>query len=479
MLHSFNIDLVLVVLFLIANLVIGLNYGKKIKSIRGYAMGEGSFSTIELSLTIIATWISGSSFAYELSMIYRDGILVLFPVIGQMITLILIAYILAPGMREFLGKLSIAEAMGDIYGVRVQVITAICAILKSIIGIAMQIKVFASIFNHFLEIDSDLATLISSGIVIAYSALGGVKAVIVTDVFQFIAFAILIPVLTLLIWQSSNNVEYISTLISTNPLFDIRILFNYHDPQVQKYYAIFCYCLFPFINPAIFHRMLIARSTQQVTDAFKIFIVVHLLFSAFTIFIGIILLSDAVVINANNLLAYIMDRYVYTGFKGLLVISVIAMVMSTADSCINTAAVIFSNDLCRPLGCLPNDEVIKLKVTRLFSTLVGLIGLFVAYTTKEFIDLLLFGASFYTPIVGVPLLFTLLGFRTTSRVVLSGIMAGIFVMLIWNIYLQKIFLINDIIPSTLANIAVTMIMHYGLGEKGGWKRSISSNAKTT
>ncbi|KJV69811.1 hypothetical protein [Orientia tsutsugamushi] len=81
----------------------------------------------------------------------------------------------------------------------------------------------------------------------------------------------------------------------------------------------------------------------------------YLLFCIFAGFIGLTLLSSNQNIEASNLVPYIIDSYAYPGFKGLVVIGISAMIMSTADSFINSASVIFVNDLCKPLGLFQNN----------------------------------------------------------------------------------------------------------------------------
>jgi Na+/proline symporter len=64
-------------------------------------------------------------------------------------------------MGEFLGSTSVAEAMGNLYGKEVRLITAVCGILGTIGGIAVQFKVFGNVFNYFLGIDSTYAIFFS------------------------------------------------------------------------------------------------------------------------------------------------------------------------------------------------------------------------------------------------------------------------------------------------------------------------------
>ncbi|KJV70649.1 sodium/pantothenate symporter domain protein [Orientia tsutsugamushi str. UT76] len=87
---------------------------------------------------------------------------------------------------------------------------------------------------------------------------------------------------------------------------------------------------------------------MQAAKAFKIMtLCIYVL--CFVGFIGLILLSSHQNIETNNLVPYIIDSYAYPGFKGLVVIGISAMLMSTADSYINSALYLV-NDLCKPLG---------------------------------------------------------------------------------------------------------------------------------
>ena len=71
--------------------------------------------------------MSGSWFFNLLSKTYSDGLYYMFACFGACLNCFLIGFILVPRMGEFLGKLSVADAMGELYGSTVRVITAIAA----------------------------------------------------------------------------------------------------------------------------------------------------------------------------------------------------------------------------------------------------------------------------------------------------------------------------------------------------------------
>jgi len=57
---NFNIDITIVVGFLIATLAVGVLRGGHVSNVREFALGNRNFHTGALVSTIVATWISGS-----------------------------------------------------------------------------------------------------------------------------------------------------------------------------------------------------------------------------------------------------------------------------------------------------------------------------------------------------------------------------------------------------------------------------------
>src|SRR5690606_19117751 len=100
--------------------------------------------------------------------------------------------------------------------------------------------------------------------------------------------------------------------------------------------------------------------------------------------IAILLLSDNPNLEPNQLVSYIVNHYAYPGFKGLIAIGIIAKAMSTADSELNAAAVLVVNDIIKPLN---KDFKGSLTVVRLFSLVLGLLGLLLALHTTDLLGL--------------------------------------------------------------------------------------------
>ena len=466
---KFDLDTIVIIGFLIINLIFGLFSSRGIKNIKEYAIGSRNFSTATISATIIATWIGGGFFYSAISETYKEGLWHLIARFGDVLTLLIVGYIIAPRIGEFLGKISVAEIMGELYGKKIKFITAIASILLSVGYVAVQIKALIELFYHFFGVSSIYATLLAATVITVYSTMGGIKAITFTDVIQFLTFGVFVPVFAIFVWNLFDNPS--GTVIATtksNPLFSIDTVFNFYDLKFYSFFILFLYYTIPGLDPATVQRILMAKNVIQVRKSFSLAAFFCFIIGGTACLIGITILAHNPNLNPDTLVTYVIDNYSYTGLKGLILIGIMAMIMSSADSYINSAAVIFAHDLIKP-----SENTLNL--SRIFSMFVGISATILALVTSSLYDLLLLAGNFYTPVITMPLLLAIFGFRSTSRVALIAIVAGISSVVIWRVFLQSITGVDSIIPGTIVNLVTMLLMHYLLNEPGGWVKTKSND----
>ncbi len=466
----FNIDIIIVAVFLTLNLICGLLSGYGIRNIREYAIGNKNFSTATIVAAIAATWIGGSNFSITVAETHKQGIFFLICSLAEAVSFWLIAYFYAPRMAEFLGKLSIAEAMNDIYKNRyIRGIIAIFSTVPAIGRIAMQFLVLHSLLSLWLGMPGVYATTLSSLIIIIYSTFGGIKSVTFTDIIQFFTFGVVTPMVAFLIWKSFDSNEPVITAIITDPILNYSLVSDSQKEVINDTLYLCLFLMIPLLDPAIFQRISMAKSTSQVSKSFIIAIFFILLCDALVhTVIGVLFRADPNItdINADNVIQYILDHYLTYGLKGAFVIGIMAMVMSTADSYINSSSVLLSYDFIRSTG-INLTEKKELFLARIFSLFVGVIALGVSLFAENLLELLLSVYSFYMPVVTVPFTLAIFGFRSSARAVLIGMVAG-FVTVLYFLMFSSEYNIIPGIPGTLVSLAFFIGSHYIFGEKGGW-----------
>lgn len=150
--------------------------------------------------------------------------------------------VLAIRMGEFFDKLSVAEAMGDMYGKRVRILSAASGILAHFGIIAVQFQVLNRVLAFVFGLESSKGLVVFASVVaIVYSAFGGIRSVTLTDAFQFMTFSIFIPILALIIWNNLQEPGQVMRTLTTNPIFSWR---NIEVESGIHVYAKPCYILF-------------------------------------------------------------------------------------------------------------------------------------------------------------------------------------------------------------------------------------------
>jgi Na+/proline symporter len=453
---TFNLDSLLFIGFLIINLVLGFKASSGIKNIQEYAIGDRKFKTGALVATVVATCVDGQFFCIRTTEIYQHGLYFIFVTLGNIGCFLLIAHFFAPRLGDFLGDLSISEAMGKLYGNNVRLITAICGFIGVIGIIAIQLKVAGMIFEIALNMPS-LYGVITAGVVVTlYSTWGGIKAVTFTDVIQFFTFGTIIPLVTLFIYNSFFGFETVYNTVLNNPNFDLDKIFDISNPKLWKYSLLFIYYLVPAFDPTIFQRISMAKDINQIKRSFHISAFICLGLTLLLSWMSIVLLSKDPNVAENDIIKTLLFDGLPLGIKGLLLIGVISMVMSTADSYINASSILITYDFSRSLKIKLKNELLT---ARIVSMLLGLSAIGLALKTTSIFQLCLDCLSFYMPIVTVPFIMTVCGYRTPyTKAVLYGMAAGFITVLSWFYF--NITVVDSLIPAMIANLIVLVIMHY-------------------
>lgn len=459
-----NIDIIIFAVFLVANLVVGLLHSRQVVSLRDYSVGRKDFSTATLVSTIVVSWVGGWYVFEILGNTYKDGLYFVIIISGAFICLWLVGQ-LAVRMGEFLNNLSVAEAMGDLYGKAVRIIVAATGLLNVLAAVAMEFKVISKVITLLFDIDSAWVPwipVIAAIIVIMYSVFGGIRAVTFTDVLQFFTFGTFLPILALVIWNNLKDPNQVAHMLATNPNFNLREVIGW-NPKFIDTLAMFLWFVIPAIDPVVFQRISMAQNVEQVKRSFRYAGIIGLLAGLSLVWVAILLLANDPNLEPEKLLNHVIKNYTTEGFRGFIGIGITALAMSTADSYLNASAVLLTNDIAKPLGINVQREALFAKALCLLS---GLFALLIALRITGVLELLQFANSFYMPIVTVPLLLALFGFRSSKRAVLLGMALGITIVVSWHIFLGNSNLI--VLTGMLASLIGLLGSHYLLREAGGW-----------
>ncbi len=363
---------------------------------------------------------------------------------------ILVASFIAPRMDRFSDVISPGDIMMRSYGLPGKVITGFFSVLLCAGILGAQVGGMGYIFNVFLGIPHTWGILIGCGIVIAYSTVGGMRAVVLTDILQFLILAVAIP---LTLYFAIQQIGGISSLREALPAGHFQVPGDHFTP-VAFISLFLTFVLGETLVPPYLQRLYIGKNSRDTTAGTLLSGLFSIPFFAVTGAIGLAALALKPDLDANLALPFVINEVLPIGLKGLVVAGIISIVMSSADSFLNSAAVAFTNDLVNPLRRRPLTERQELVLVKVVNLLVGILAVVFAVRIKSVLDILIFAYNFWSPIILVPLVGALMGCRATVGSFLGGAVAGIAAVVVWNRVLGAPWGMDGLIVGVLCNLAV-------------------------
>lgn len=202
-----SLDLSIIVAFLVVSFLIGVWERKRI-TLDDYWVNSRRTGPFTVTATMLSTFIGTGSLLALATVAYRGGIAAL--ILGGSFTLyfLLFAFILAPRLKRVGDRLQ-AYTLPDIFRVRygkaVGLITALLNLTIFLLFLAEQFVGGGAFLAQFTGAPLLGATLSAGLVLIAYTAVGGLRADIRTDVFQFCIMFVLLMVFLPLLWQKSGG----------------------------------------------------------------------------------------------------------------------------------------------------------------------------------------------------------------------------------------------------------------------------------
>lgn len=450
------IDTSIIIAFFIANLVIGIYASKKTQSLDHFSVGHRSFSTFAIFATLSASFIGGGYTIGNAAKVYSSGLFYAFALLGFSLKEILVAKVIAPRMDNFRDCLSIGDIMQKRYGINAKIITGIFAMIICSGILGAQVGAMGTIFNLFFHIPPFWGIIIGFGIIIFYSSIGGMRAVVNTDILQF---SILIVGIPLCFFVGLHHVGGWKTITQTVPTNYINFIQKPHD--IFVFIALFTTFIFgETLVPPYVQRLFMAKTSEH-TQRGTLYS--GLLSIPFFLIVGTIGLIAFVLnpnIDANKALPYVVQTVLPTGVRGFVIAGILSVIMSSAAGFLNSAAVSFVNDIVKPLNKGDLHHHTLLWLARASTIMVGLIAIVFALAIHNILDILLYAYNFWAPIILVPLVAVIFGAPANKRDFYIGALCGVIAAIVWTQILKQPGDINAVVPGLLGNLAGFMISFY-------------------
>jgi SSS family solute:Na+ symporter len=355
------------------------------------------------------------------------------------LSIVMVSFLMVPKVKRWADKVK-GLTTGDLFEARFDRRTGTLAAV--VIGTAWftfvggQIIAGGKLLQVTLQMKLSLAILLSGSVILAYTALGGLKAVIYTDVFQM--FVLMIGIVFIAVPIGLLQVggwDAIVTQFSASP--ETASLVDWTAVGWKTMFGWF-FAIFPiwFISIAAMQRIVAARDEKTARHAFLLtgVPIEWPLFAIGSTLIGLIArmlfpdLADPELATPTVIL-----ELLPVGLAGVVIAAYIAAVMSSADSCLIGPVAIFTNDIYRKLLKPDASEKSLVIVARSATIVLGALAIGIAWLVPNVLELILYAYTFGAAGIFFPMLGLLFWRRTTARGAFWSMLSGGGLAVAWTI----------------------------------------------
>ena len=466
--------------YLVVLLGIGFRSARQVRTSIDYTLAGRNIPWIVVLATTSATMIGGGASVGMVSRVYEFGIAAALITCAWHLQLIFFGLWAAPKLRG-LNLITVGDYIDLKYGPLARELAVVNCVIFLVGALAAQMAAIGMVTNTLLGIPYELALLIGAVVTIFYSTIGGIRAVIKTDMLQFVILVVGFSAAAALLMVKNSGFNGMLAEVG-NQNFEVTGKWS----TIKVVSLFFAYLLGEAFVPPYTVRCFIAKSSQDARRGVAgggLFLLLFMPVATFVL--GTSALANPEVRQSiqqekqrihqdaashgsqvsdedaeKQALQIALPTLVrvtfHPAFAGVMIAAIIAAVMSSADSCLaSLSAVVMEDNYRRHVNPAATDHQL-LRVAQWTSFLAGLAAAVCAFFVRNVADILVFMYDFWAPTMVVPFVVALFWYHP-NRVyaVVASMIVGLVATVVWGFALGSPW---DIGPALFGFVAAVVTL---------------------
>ncbi|WP_416831536.1 MAG: sodium:solute symporter family transporter [Erythrobacter sp.] len=376
-------------IYLMANIGLGWYLGREVTTGREYEIGTRRSPWWAIGISVIATYVSALSFLGGPAWAYGDGMAALAIHVNYPLVVFIVVAVFLPFFYNS-GVTSIYDYLERRFGIAARSLGSTLFLITQTITTASILTATAVVITFATGLDVRLSIVGMVAIVVLYTLLGGMNAVIWTDVLQGV---ILFLGAGIILWNVLDATAPLSGALSTlaaegkldpiNSDLDFSVAPTiWAGVLAMTLYHVTVYGA----NQMMVQRALAAKSIGDAKKAYLLmgyggFFIYFLFF-----FIGALLFvhfEGATFDQPNAIILDFAQSLAIPGLLGIIAAAVLSASMSSLSSALNSLSTASVSDFYKRFICDDADESHYLAVTRGLTVFWGVVAIPIAFAFIE------------------------------------------------------------------------------------------------
>ncbi|MGD2247241.1 MAG: sodium:solute symporter family protein [Candidatus Methanofastidiosia archaeon] len=429
--------------YIVLLIAIGVYTSKNLKNLEDFLVAGRKLNIPLTSASLMATWTGAAAITGYAGWIYEAGYSMIWIAVATTTSLLLIALVLSKKLNR-LSVLTIPDILEKTYDKRTKKVGAFLISVYCIGIVSGELLGGSYIMSAVLNWNFSKALILISVIIMGYCILGGLWAVATTDLVQFFFLAGgLIAAVLLTLKKMGGWIVLHEKVSAIDPVHLDGLGYTTFDVIIAWIIIIYAS---NFIAPDIYQRMYAAKTERTarlsmgIAGVWDVFLTVAALvlgLSAFVYFQG--------GVPTDLALPQLLVSLFPGVFGSFLMVALLAVIMSTADSLLVVAGGTVYHDI------LELEKKSALPWVRAITLACGGISLGLCFYFESIMDSILFSSSVYAAGLFIPIISVFVWNKGTKDAAFYSCVSGGAITILWRISNYQL---NPVIPGIAASILV-------------------------
>jgi len=404
--------------------------------------------------TLLASQISASTAVGAVGIHYAFGIGFIWVWLGILVGWLVSLAFVAPQLRRF-GGMTVPDFFGTRYaddgadGDYARAVSAVLIVAVFTVFLTAQYIAGALVFRELLGLSETAGIVLTGAVAVAYTAVGGMRASVLTDFLQSI---VLVGGLVVAVPLAIAEVGGIGSLVEQLRAIDPELVGQaFPLTEIGGFMLASAFGLVA--APVEISRFYAMRDEGTVRSAIRISLVAQVAIAVSVAALGLsarILFPE---LGTPDMAALVLSRQILGPAVGtLFVLAILSAILSTIDSVMIVSSSGIAHDIYAGVFRPDATERRKLWVNRIAVALVGAIPVLMALNKELFGGLItlitLLNLSLQAGLLFVPLLFGLHWRRATTAGGVAAMIAGFGTVVLWYVGSELV----PVVPENLATL---------------------------
>jgi SSS family solute:Na+ symporter len=427
------LEFIALAMYLAALMWIGLRSARRIRTSEDFAVAGRNVPWFFVLATTAATMVGGGASVGTVAKVYDIGIAAAVITFAWHLQLIFTGVWIAPKLRG-LNLLTVGDFFGRKFGPAARALAVLNSLIFLTGGLAAQMVAMGKITEAFLGIEYAWALVIGATITIFYSTVGGMRAVVNTDILQFVVLVCGFAAAAAILLARHGGFEGLQAQLGSQ---ELDLTQQWSGLKIAGLFVV--YLLGETFAPVYTMRCFIAKDPRHARWGIAgagLFLLLFL--PIVTMVLGLCAKASYPEIDSQQAFPTLIRATFPAFWAGVLIAALIAAVMSSGDSVLASGATVVMQDIYRQYLKPDASDRAALRVAQRSTLIGGIAATCWAWYSPDIIGALEFIYDFWAPAMVLPFLVGVLWYHPQRNyAVLFSMVAGLVVTIIWQLICRE------------------------------------------